>query len=565
MFSLIVKKSKVRILLVGVTFVVMSKVSLGQFKYWVEFKDKGTAYKNIPVQSFLSERAMERRRLRNVSVDEKDYPVNPLYISQLLSKGFNVTSKSKWLNGVVVESMEQINIAEIGALDFIRKIKPFDQQKTTSTIVKFEPLQDPEMGYAAGKTNFFPAEYGSAYEQINLIKTNILHEYGYTGEGVLIAVFDGGFRNVDTLEAFRYMYENNRMVYAQNMVEDSLDVYRYSGHGTSVLSQMGAFLKGEFIGTAPDASYALFVTENVSSETPQEEINWAMAAEIADSIGVDIINSSLGYSTFDDPQDNYTYDDLDGNTAIITKAADIAASRGILVVTSAGNEGNGSWKYITAPGDADSILTVGATNVEGSYAPFSSIGPTADGRLKPNVSTPGWNNYIVSDQGDIKKSSGTSFASPMLAGSAACLWQTKPDAISNDILRVIEESASQFEFSDVYLGYGIPDFSKAYEMLNPEDTIPIPNDWMVAFPNPFNEEFYIRYFSTRPQIVNIEIYDRLARCVMTLEQDLYYGFNEISIELPSGETSIDVTNGIYFLKLTNDNQEVILNKVLKMN
>jgi hypothetical protein len=291
-----------------------------------------------------------------------------------------------------------------------------------------------------------------------------MHRQGFKGKGMLVAVFDAGFENLPQLDAMRHLFVNGRILDTYNFVEDNGYVYGKGGdHGTKVLSTMAAYDPGKIIGTAPEASYLLYRTEDASSEYRIEEFNWLLAAERADSAGADVINSSLGYNNFDDKSMSYTYEQMDGNTAYVTQAADMAAAVGMLVVTSAGNEGRGKWKYITAPADADSVLTVGAVDSKGSYAEFSSKGNTPDGRTKPDVVAKGAATTVVSPGNRVTVSNGTSFSSPLMAGFATSLWQAYPKLNNMEVIDILRRSGSQAQKPDSLLGYGIPDYERAKE------------------------------------------------------------------------------------------------------
>ena len=271
--------------------------------------------------------------------------------------------------------------------------------------------------------------YGNASNQIEMLKGEVLHQNNFTGEGMQIAILDAGFPNVDNFAAFKHIQDNNQILGGYDFVQRNEDFYTGYSHGMSVLSTIAGFLENEFVGTAPDAEFYLFITEDYDNETPLEESLWVEAAEKADSLGVDVINTSLGYTTFDNPNYNYTYNDMDGKTTFISRGAEIAFSRGLLLVNAAGNEGDTLWHYISAPADAESVLSIGAVNAVGTIAPFSSYGPTSDGSIKPDVCAQGSECIHYKCSGNIATSNGTSFASPILAGVITCLWQAFPEMI----------------------------------------------------------------------------------------------------------------------------------------
>ncbi|MEZ5172243.1 MAG: S8 family serine peptidase [Bacteroidia bacterium] len=348
--------------------------------------------------------------------------------------------------------------------------------------------------------------YGEGDRQIKMLNGHKLHQLGYRGEGITIAVLDAGFYKVNEFVFFDSLRTKGRILGTRDFVEGGESVYEDNTHGLSVLSTMAANYPGIFVGTAPDASYWLLRTEDADSEFLIEEDNWVRGAEFADSVGADIINSSLGYTNFDDPETSHTYSQLDGNTTVITRAADLVASKGILVVNSAGNSGADPWKYIGAPADGDSVLTIGAVTSEGKYASFSSRGPSADGRIKPNVTAMGQGTLVVNSGGSVGRSNGTSFSSPVTAGMVACLWQAHPEAGMMQVFKAIEKSASQAENPDDYLGFGIPDFMKAHQILaRLAEEKTKPDSIVNVYPNPFIDGVSIEFYTEKEQDVVVLI------------------------------------------------------------
>jgi hypothetical protein len=338
--------------------------------------------------------------------------------------------------------------------------KPFFEAETYGDFENFKPVES----FKGGKSY----DYGLAYNQINMLNGIELHDLGYNGTGMIIAVLDAGFLNTNTIPAFNYLWNNNRILGSKDFVDPiNPNIFGSHSHGTSVLSTMGANLSGEIIGTAPEASYWLLRSEDGFSEYMIEELNWVSAAEFADSVGADVINSSLGYTTFDDPSQNHTYPDMDGNTAIVTRGADIAVSKGMIVVNSAGNEGSSSWYYIGAPADGDSVFSIGAVNASGNYVSFSSHGPTYDGQMKPDVVAQGSGSTIINAySGNVSTGSGTSFSSPITAGMVTSLWQAHSNRRNTEVLDAIRQSASLSNNPDYQLGYGIPNYMTAHNLLS---------------------------------------------------------------------------------------------------
>lgn len=364
-----------------------------KYKFLVYFTDKldSPFTENNPSQ-FLSSRSIQRRIKQGIPISKNDLPVNPAYLDSLRKKGIDVWYPSRWLNAAVIHA-DSNQLAGINTLPFVKNISRVSRLGKVEgiDINTLSPLQ-------LEKAN---VNYGASFNQVSMIGADVMHSEGYRGEGMLIAVFDGGFQNANTVSFLDSLFKNKQVLKTFDFVEKKEDVYGFLDHGTNVLSTMAGYSEGQLIGTAYKADYLLLRTEDASTEKLIEEANWLIAAEFADSAGADLINSSLGYTTFDDPKTDHRYKDLDGNTTIITKAADLAAAKGIVVVNSAGNDGSNSWKYISAPADADSILAVGAVDASGNYAAFSSIGPSYDGRVKPDVAAQGQNAIIGYPNGNI--------------------------------------------------------------------------------------------------------------------------------------------------------------------
>ncbi len=455
--------------------------------YWVQLKDKsGTPYQISNPEAFLSKRAIDRRLRQHIAIDETDLPVSPLYLDSLKKMGLEIVHTSKWLNGVTVRTEDTTLILKIPLLSFVDSIqltKPANVLKSATS--KFRKVEI--------NTTYDPASYGNAIDQLTLMNGQYLHSMGFRGKGVQIAVLDAGFWSVDEILAFDSLRSTNRILGIHDFVNPQSDFYKQHTHGMSVLSCMGGNLPGEFIGTAPDASFYLFRSEDDATEYLIEEDNWVAAAELADSLGVDVINSSLGYSVFDDPQMNHTYADMNGKTTRVTQAANMAFQKGILVFASAGNEANDPWKRIIAPSDGENVIAVAAVDKNGLRASFSSVGPAFGGAVKPNVAAVGSSTYLVTASGILGNSSGTSFSSPVLAGVGACLIQANPYANVSQLKMAIEQSGNQYNQPDSLLGYGIPDFEKAdkYLKTNSISHLNWSGSWAVS-PNPFTDYVFIK-------------------------------------------------------------------------
>lgn len=432
------------------------------YKYfWVTFADKqDSPYTIDEPQVFLSERAIARREKWNIPITEQDFPPNPHYLDALKKGGASVHHTSRWLNAATILIPED-SILGISELPFVEKVEyvgfPYAEGQRRKLTVKTDTLLSERL---EGQP------YGYATRQIKWLNGDTLHQLGYTGAGIWLAVLDGGFIGVDESPFFDSLRTSDRLLLARDFVDGDLEAYESSTHGAKVLSTMGANVPGVMVGTAPGATYACIKTEDTRGEYRIEECHWVAGLEYADSLGADVANSSLGYTTFNDKQMNYAFENLDGKSSVASLAADIAFQKGMIVVTSAGNEGNSGWKHIGIPADASFALSVGAIDFSGGRASFSSLGPTADGRIKPDVAAPGaW--VTVADPFVFQATigSGTSFASPILAGLVACLWEAFPEKSNKEIVEAVKLSASQASQPDVELGYGIPDFGKAYRLL----------------------------------------------------------------------------------------------------
>jgi len=488
--------------------------AFSQNRFVIQLTDKNNSPYSISNPSaYLSPKSIARRTAQNISIDQSDLPVNPAYLTGIANTGAIILNKSKWLNTVSIMAPDSTVIAAINSLPYVSSTKiagrPGIPGKTDGKSDRLTPLN--VMPLAARVSNL---DYGFATNQVLMLNGQYLHNQGFKGEGMVIAVMDAGFLNVDTLACFDKLRNENRILGTWDFVNSETDVYQDDSHGAMVLSLMAADLPGQIIGTAPNADYWLFRTEDGGSEFIIEEYNWASAAEFADSAGVDLINTSLGYTVFWDSTQNHTYTDMDGNTTPITIAADMAASKGILVENSAGNEGNSQWNYIGAPADGDSVMATGAVDSAEFYATFSSNGPSFDGRIKPNIAAQGQGAYVYLPWGGgVAAGSGTSFSGPIMTGMAACLWQAFPGMNNMQIIRAIERSASQFTNPDTLLGYGIPDFQYAKTLLAIEAYgADYTSDQLVSIgPNPFSDDFTFTFFSIRKQDATVEIFDMLGR------------------------------------------------------
>ncbi len=400
---------------------------------------------------YLSERAINRRKRQGIAIDSTDLPVSPIYINGIKAKGLTVMGTSRWHNTITVASSTDNVAKTVEGIPFVKSCLRL--YKSPDSLVVFPRNQ---VGKLA-PIDSTASEYGDGFKQINMLKGTALHAAGYKGKGMLIAILDAGFHNADKINALK----TNIKVTADFAPRRTSSIFAEHYHGTMVLSVMAANKRKVFIGTAPEADYALIRSEEIDTETRAEEDSWTTAVEFADSIGADLINSSLGYSHWDGDSIGPSLRDLNGHTAYISQTASMLASKGIVLCNSAGNEGSSSWHKINVPADADDILTVGAIDFNKQSAVFSSLGPSQDGRVKPDVCGPGKNVYVIDGAGMMTTNSGTSFASPIICGMTACLWQALPELNAKQIISLVRQSADRSQWPDNVYGYGVPDYTKA--------------------------------------------------------------------------------------------------------
>lgn len=546
---------------------------LSPAKYWVMFSDKNNSPYSINKPSeFLSPKAIERRAKQGITIKENDLPINPWYLDSIRNIGVRLINWSKWFNFATIETNDAIALNKISNLPFVsnvdkvaivggkqqyrKKVRPRIIDTALPTLINNGSQNS---NYTADIINIFNRkassnyDYGFAENQTTMIACDYLHDLGFRGDGITIAVLDAGFWNVDTMSIFDSLWANNQILGTRDFVNPGNNVFKESTHGMMVLSIMGGNIPGKLIGTAPKANYWLLRSEDGATEYVIEEGNWAVAAEFADSVGVDIINSSLGYTTFYDTIQDHKRSDLDGNTALVTRAADLAASKGILVVNSAGNSGNEPWLYIGTPADADSILAIGAVDAYGNYAPFSSVGPTYDGRVKPDVSAQGLGTWVAAMSGgnNVSAGNGTSFSGPVIAGAVACLWQSHISLNNMNIIQAVKESASQYNNPDSLLGYGIPNLAAAYLLLSKKKIYDIDKDKDInVFPNPFIDKVYIVFSSSDTNTISIELFDMAGKRVRNPEKiHRATGYNYFSINDLN-----NLSEGIYLLNINSGNK-----------
>ena len=424
-------------------------------KYRISLKDKAaTEYSLKKPEKYLSAKAIERRRKQNLPIDSTDLPVCRKYIDEIRKQGVKIVVTGKWDNFVTVSCNDTTLIDRIAALPFV-----LSTEKVWISPGAGKPSMATERDSVLNQPTIHPDSiYGRAITQIQMSNGDKLHEAGFKGQGMTIAVIDAGFHNVDKITAM----QNIRILGTKDFVNQQADIFAESSHGLSVLSCIGMNRPDIMTGTAPEASFWLLRSEDEYSEHLVEQDYWSAAVEFADSVGVDVINTSLGYYSFDDKSKNYKYRDLDGRHALMSRQASHIADKGMILVCSAGNSGAGSWKKITPPGDADNVLTVGAIDKRAVLATFSSVGNTADHRVKPDVVAVGVGSDVIRTDGNQGRANGTSFSSPIMCGMVTCLWQACPTLTAKEVIELVRRSGDRAGFPDNIYGYGVPDMWKAY-------------------------------------------------------------------------------------------------------
>lgn len=526
-----------------VAFLLISGIAFSQVApnyYAIKFTDKdNNEYSLENPEEFLTQRSIDRRTSQDIAYDLTDLPMTDSYIQQVAEIGVEVKRRVKWINTILVKTGNASLIDEILELPFVEHATKIVDENAFPPVkpknfFEVEKTWPEEVLNISQEKSASELNYGQAYEQIDLINGIPLHDMGYQGQGMVIAVLDGGFFGVDERIVFDSLWENNQILGARDFASEENNAYSGSTHGTKVLSTMAANWPGQMVGTAPKADYWLLRTEYTDYENIIEEYNWLVGAAFADSVGADIINSSLGYTTYDDPNMDHSWADLDGNTAIVTIGADLAAKKGILPVNSAGNEGNSSWMYISHPADGDSVFAIGATNIYGEIVGFSSRGYPLDPRIKPNICAVGSGTTVADAYSDyITTSNGTSFSSPTIAGMTACLWQANPGFTNQDIMNALQFSASQASSPDKVYGYGIPDYEAANAIVGIEKP-DIEESAVSLYPNPVKE------------VLNFDrIFEKTELTIFDISGKEVYNTNLSGSQLDIGF----LPDGFYLLKL----------------
>jgi serine protease AprX len=528
-------------------FLFISTISFAQEDAWVYFKDKPSAtfYLANPLE-MLSQRALDRRTIQGIALDNIDVPVEQVYIDQVTSStGITVMAKSKWLNALHIRgSLLDIQaLTSLGFVDYIdyanHSLNPGGRVSNSDKITSVNKQLELAVSF----------NYGSSANQIQMLNGHLLHQQNYTGQNKMIAILDAGFPGVDVASSFQRLRDNNLVLGGYNFPDRNTNIYTRNGHGTNVLSTMGGFVDGQLVGTAPDSEYYLFITEDVYSENPVEESYWVEAAEMADSLGVDVINTSLGYTDYDNPNYSYSYTQRNGLVGFASRGADIAFTRGIVCVISAGNSGSESEPHIGIPGDARNVLTVGAVTSTEVYAAFSSIGPSADGRIKPDVCAKGQTATVSNTSGGITTSNGTSFSSPILAGMVATFWSAVPNLTAAQVIDYVRQSADQYNTPDQFKGYGVPDFQLA--LTNALSIQSVQNNDFMAYPNPVKDDLYLKLPTgiSRGEFV---MFNGLGQKV--LHQQIFQNEKNIPVSL--------LSSGIYMFEFST-NSTILRGKIMK--
>jgi hypothetical protein len=522
------------------SLLIVSFSAIAQEDAWIYFNGKPNAqtFLDNPL-TMLTQRSLDRRTTQGIALDIMDVPVHQPYINQVeASAGITVLAKSKWMNCVHVRGNSLQNIQALSNLAFVSSIDyanvNLNRPGANSTQVEKRKVNKT----METLVNF---NYGTSANQIQMLNGHLLHQQNYTGQGKIIAVMDGGFPGVDTAAPFARLRNNNKILGGYDYVNRNPNFYAGISHGTMVLSTMGGYVDGQLVGTAPDAAYYLFITEDDANEEPLEESLWVEAAEEADRLGVDIFNTSLGYTEFDNPAYNHTYADMNGLTNFSTRGVNAAFSRGIISVNSAGNSGNSPWFYVSSPADAVNALTVGAVNASGAIAGFSSRGFETSSYIKPDVAAQGVASVLSNTNGTIATANGTSFSSPITAGMVASLWQALPSKTNAELIQLIKQSSSQYSNPDYEKGYGIPNFNQA--LINGTlGFISNESKDFNIYPNPVTDFITIQ-FPYSIENASISVYNSLGQNV--LENKLSNNNSKISLE--------ELESGVYIYKIEANN------------
>jgi serine protease AprX len=549
-----------QLLLTVILFVFVSEVHAQYPKLIVQFTNKSSNPFSVGTPSqYLSTRAIARRTRYNIPIDSFDLPIVPRYIDSVLSKGaVTLLSKSKWLNEILIQCTDQAAINKIMALPFVKLVQG----------VGYRPAGLPnrfpeaiEKTAATGLYNRTVADvynYGNSYNQVHIHEGEYLHDLGFDGKGMMIGVLDAGFNSYKTIPFFDSARNNGQILGERDFVAFDNSVNEDDTHGMYCLSIMVANYPGKMVGTAPKANFWLVRTENAATEFPIEEHNWVVGAEFVDSCGADMISSSLGYNTFDDPAFDHTYAQFYKNATNVTKGATVAAKKGMIVMNSAGNEGGNGWKYLIFPADADSVCAVGAVSQTGLVAGFSSYG--YPGKIKPNIASVGAGTVIAGFGNTPSSGSGTSFANPNIAGLIACLWQAFPEFNNMQILDAVYKSCPTYNSPDNRIGFGIPNMRVAYQsLLQQRNTASFTNGWFQATPVPFrNAQLQVKLKAPESGKISLRLIDMMGRTVDKIETTI----TQNTVYQYSFTNAVSVARGVYFVQYIGASEKKLI-RVLK--
>ena len=509
------------------------------YKYIVYFADKANSlYSLDEPTAYLSDDAIERRQKYDIPVNEQDLPVVGSYVEAVESMGFEVLHESRWMNAVLISSETALIPAELADEEYVDRV----------VWASLEVAGGRQELWLSETSDIQTGDYGAAWNQISMVNGQFLHQNGYSGSGMRIAVLDAGFWKADELEAFAAMRTEDRLAAAYDFVDDDGTVFESSGHGTHVLSTMAAKLDGQYKGTAPEADYILIKTEDVRTEQLVEEFNYVLGLEFADQAGAHVVNTSLGYTRYDHAEMDNEWESLDGEVPIASRGADIAASKGMLIINSAGNEGNSAWQYTSIPADGDSVLAIGSVNADRLYSTFSGKGWIGDERIKPDLLAQGEGTAIISSGGEILYANGTSYSAPLIAGLAACLWQAFPSRTNMEIADAVRQSASQYLSPDRVSGYGIPDFQAAYALLYEKDIEAVSGSGIRIFPNPFSRNITIMLDDIPDQDMTFTLVNDIGQ---VLGREFVSSGSRKTVNLYFDEVN-GLNKGLYFLKVRTD-------------
>lgn len=529
-----------------VVFAILVASLFAQDRYIVFLKDKAnTPYQLNNPSAFLSTRSIERKNRMGIPIDSSDIPVNPSYLAGIANAGARILNTSRWYNWVTVQA-DTANIIAVGNLSYVKSYKKVFGANLHKGVAK-PKYEEPIEANPIGMKGKVLGNYGGALNQTQMLNANLLHSAGFTGRSMVIAVIDAGFTNSNGHRAFDSLRNENRLLGTWDFSRNNADVYSgFSNHGTSVLSCIGANVPDTIIGTAPHAKFYLLRSEEEATEYEVEEYNWVAAAEYADSVGADIINSSLGYTEFDAKSQNHTYNDMNGNTAVVTKGANLASLKGILVINSAGNSGGDPWNYIGAPADGAEVFSIGAVSPDEQLASFSSKGPTSDNRIKPDVCAQGSPAFVARASGSYGNASGTSFSSPIIAGFSACAFElykiAHPNAKPAEVKAWIKKYSDRNTNPNNEYGYGIPDGAKL--LLNASVGVNTSAKYKI-YPNPSSSIIYVDVNNGANQNWDFQI--------ISITGAVLYQANFNTLELMQGITlPPNISKGFYIISLSNN-------------